>query len=284
MSMNGALLELIGDMQGLLELDEFRLELLHAVRRAVPSDWVSLNDIGPDPETYVVISDPPPPPDQVDVFARYAHQNPLIDYYARTRNGRAMRFSDLITQEQLHALELYQLVYSRLGVEYQLAFTLPHTKGRILGVALGRCDRDFSDSERDLVDQARPFLIQAYRNSIRYTAALKHPDQRALPPLDGLLALGVTQRQAEVLRLVATGASERDVARAFGISVRTVQKHLERCYRTLGVTSRSRAAAIAWSTLDLATPGSPNEVSRRGYSPSMNPASSAASPGSSSAA
>jgi DNA-binding CsgD family transcriptional regulator len=284
MSANGALLELIGDMQGLLDLDEFRLELLHAVRRAVPADWVSLNDIGPDPETYVVISDPVPPAELVELFARYAHQNPLVDYYGRTRNGRAMRFSDLITQQQLHALELYKLVYTRLGVEYQIAFTLPHTKGRILGVALSRRDRDFSDSERDLLEQARPFLIQSYRNSIRHTAVLTDPDQRAVPPLDGLVTLGLTQRQAEVLRLVATGASERDVARSLRISVRTVQKHLERCYRTLGVASRSRAAAIAWSTLDLSVPGSPNEVSTRGYSPSMNPASSAASPGSSSAA
>jgi DNA-binding CsgD family transcriptional regulator len=264
MSMNGALLELIGDMQGLLDLVDFRLELLHAVRRAVPADWVSLNDIGPDPETYVVISDPVPPADLVGVFARYAHQNPLVDYYGRTRNGRAMRFSDLVTREQLHALELYKLVYSRLGVEYQIAFTLRHAKGRILGVALSRGDRDFTDAERDLLEQARPFLIQSYRNAIRYSAVLKQPDQRALPPLDGLLALGLTQRQAEVLRIVATGASERDIARSFGISVRTVQKHLERCYRTLGVNSRSRAAAIVWTTIDVEPDGRPERGIKRG--------------------
>jgi DNA-binding CsgD family transcriptional regulator len=225
----------------------------------------------------VVIADPMPPSDTIELFARYAHQNPLIDLYARTRNGRPMRFSDLITHEQLHALELYQLVYKRLGVEHQIAFTLPHTRDRILGVALSRGDRDFSDDERDLLERARPFLIQAYRNSIRYTSVVREPDQRALP-LTGLLELGLTERQAEVLRLVATGASERDVAGCLGISVRTVQKHLERCYRTLDVDSRSRAAAIAWATIDR----DPNGAG--GYSPSMNPASSAASPGSSSAA
>jgi len=40
MSTGDALLELIGDTQGLLELDDFRLELSHALRRAVPADWV----------------------------------------------------------------------------------------------------------------------------------------------------------------------------------------------------------------------------------------------------
>src|SRR5689334_4736816 len=138
MGTNGALLELIGDMQGLLELSEFRYELLHALRRAGPADLVSLNDIGPDPTTTVVLADPAPDPEVIEPFARYAYQNPLVELYARTHNGRAMRFSDLVTQEQLHSLDLYTEVYAKLGVEYQIAFTLPHEKDRILGVALSR--------------------------------------------------------------------------------------------------------------------------------------------------
>jgi DNA-binding CsgD family transcriptional regulator len=245
------LLELIGDMQGLLELEEFRPELLATLRRAVPAQWASLNDLGPDPASTVVIADPPPPHARVTVFAQYAHQNPLVDYYARTRDGRAFRFSDFVTLEELHKLELYTEVYKRLGVQYQIAFTLPHTPERILGVALSRCDRDFSDYERDLLEAARPFLIQAYRNSIRYTEALAGADKAATaPPIDHLVALGLTHRQAEVLQALATGAAESEIAERLAISRRTVQKHLERCYRALGVNSRSHAAGIAWATID----------------------------------
>jgi DNA-binding CsgD family transcriptional regulator len=247
---DAALFELVGDIQELLELDAFRHELLHAVRRAVPADWVSLNDIGPSPDTYVMLADPEPPGDLVELFARYAHQNPLVALYARTRNGRATRFSDLITREQLHELEVYQHVYKPLGVEYQIAFTLPHGRDRILGVALSRCDRDFGDAERDLLERARPFLIQAYRNSILYSAVLGEADHRSLPRLQQLVALGVTERQAEVLLMVASGASEHDIAARLNISQRTVQKHLERCYRRLGVVNRSGAAAVVWRTVD----------------------------------
>jgi DNA-binding CsgD family transcriptional regulator len=35
---------------------------------------------------------------------------------------------------------------------------------------------------------------------------------------------------------------------ALNIGVRTAQKHLERCYRTLQVSGRSRAAQLAWAT------------------------------------
>ena len=217
-------------MQGLLELSEFRHELLQALRRAVPAEWVSINDIGPDPDSIVVIADPQPPAELFEPFARYAYQNPLIDLYARTRNGRTMRFSDLVTQEQLHALELYTEVYAKLGVEYQIAFTLPHEKDRILGVALSRGDRDFSDEERDLLEQARPFLIQAYRNAIRYTGLLSGPRAaggNAIPRIERLTGLGLTHRQAEILVLVATGAAEREIATRLAISHRTVEKHLE---------------------------------------------------------
>jgi DNA-binding NarL/FixJ family response regulator len=48
------------------------------------------------------------------------------------------------------------------------------------------------------------------------------------------------------------GAADRDIATRLEISHRTVQKHLQSCYRQLGVTSRSRAAAVAWATLDTA--------------------------------
>lgn len=77
-----------------------------------------------------------------------------------------------MSADELHALELYTEVYRPMGVEYQIAFTLPSVPGRILGIALSRGDRDFSDDERDLLDRSRSFLIQAYRNAARYTEAL----------------------------------------------------------------------------------------------------------------
>lgn len=84
-----------------------------------------------------------------------------------------------------------------MSVEYQIAFTLPPERGRILGVALSRGDRDFSEDERDLLDRSRSFLIQTYRNALRHTEALA----RAQPAsADQLIGLGLTARQAEVLR------------------------------------------------------------------------------------
>jgi DNA-binding NarL/FixJ family response regulator len=59
-------------------------------------------------------------------------------------------------------------------------------------------------------------------------------------------ACGLTRREAEVLRAVAHGATNADVARALVISPRTVAKHLEHAYRKLGVESRTAAAMRAY--------------------------------------
>jgi DNA-binding NarL/FixJ family response regulator len=46
---------------------------------------------------------------------------------------------------------------------------------------------------------------------------------------------GLTARQAEVLRLVTQGRTDRQVAAALGLSAETVGHHLSAVYRTLGV-------------------------------------------------
>lgn len=248
------LLELIGDAIDPLEIEDFRRTVIEALRRAIPAEWIGLNDIGPDPESIMVILDPPASTDLFEKFKRYSHQNPLIQRYARTRDGRALRFSDVITSEHLHSLELYQQVYAPMGIEHQIAFTLPHGEDRILGVVLARGEPDFTDAERDLLEAARPFLIQAYRNAISYSNLLADrgsPGASApAPDIESLVSLGLTARQARVLQLSASGVGERDIATHLQISHRTVQKHLERAYRVLGVHNRTQALAAAWASLE----------------------------------
>jgi DNA-binding NarL/FixJ family response regulator len=54
----------------------------------------------------------------------------------------------------------------------------------------------------------------------------------------------LTDRQMQILDLLATGASSKQVARALGLSVRTIDKHLEMAYRTLGVATRIQALRV----------------------------------------
>ena len=235
------LLGLMGELFGLLDMDELRHGVLDALLRTVPSRWASLNEVGPDGVVALVKPD-------LDErwFARFGelvHENPLYQHWLRTRDGRAYRFSDVTTREELEQTRLYREVYAPLGINHQIALTLPAGPERVLALVLHRKERDFSDAERDFLNRARPYLIQAYRNAAAYSD-IGRGSSEALGA--ALVAHGLTVREAEVLGLVALGGSNRDVAGRLGVSDRTVQKHLQRAFRKLQVTSRSAASSRAW--------------------------------------
>lgn len=80
-------------------------------------------------------------------------------------------------------------------------------------------------------------------------ARVGHADGTAHAPRDTPPALPaslpLSAREHEVLRWVAAGKTDRDVADILGISPRTVHKHLQRVYDKLGVETRTAAVMRA---------------------------------------
>ena len=60
----------------------------------------------------------------------------------------------------------------------------------------------------------------------------------------------LTPRETEVLRLLATGDSNSEIARRLGIAVHTVERHLANLYRKIG--ARGRADAVAYALRQMA--------------------------------
>jgi DNA-binding NarL/FixJ family response regulator len=58
-------------------------------------------------------------------------------------------------------------------------------------------------------------------------------------------AHGLTARELEVLRVLAAGKSNREIAGALIISERTVARHLQNIFAKLGVSSRTAASVFA---------------------------------------
>lgn len=56
-----------------------------------------------------------------------------------------------------------------------------------------------------------------------------------------LRTLGISARESEILALLASGASNKEMARALGISPNTVKTHVARLYEKLGVGRRIQA-------------------------------------------
>ncbi len=56
---------------------------------------------------------------------------------------------------------------------------------------------------------------------------------------------GLTDRQREIIRLVAEGHSNAEIAERLVVTVNTVRIHLKHIYNVLGVSSRTMLAAKA---------------------------------------
>ena len=56
---------------------------------------------------------------------------------------------------------------------------------------------------------------------------------------------GLSDREVQVLRLVARGESNRGVAQALVISPRTAEHHVQHIYAKIGVSTRAAAAMFA---------------------------------------
>ena len=73
---------------------------------------------------------------------------------------------------------------------------------------------------------------------------MRKPGSRRAPECSAVVRL--TLRETEILRLVATGHSNPEVARLLWITNPTVKFHLANTYRKLGIRSRIEAAQWAF--------------------------------------
>ncbi|GAA4429895.1 hypothetical protein GCM10023169_32680 [Georgenia halophila] len=107
-------------------------------------------------------------------------------------------------------------------------------------VLIGRALRLLGDEE-----SATAELTQARE---AFTALGARPAERAVAGLLGELRPpgGLSPREAEVLRLVAAGRTNPEIAAALVLSEKTVARHLSNIFTKLDVGSRTAAAAFAY--------------------------------------
>lgn len=135
------------------------------------------------------------------------------------------------------------------GVEAIRAIRRGDVTARV--IALTTYDGD-ADIRRALDAGAVGFLLKhMLRTAVRDAIRAAHRGERVVPPVvaERLAAHGpparLTEREVDVLRFVARGMSNGDVARAIGRSEATVKVHVEHILAKLGAGDRTEAVTVA---------------------------------------
>jgi len=88
-------------------------------------------------------------------------------------------------------------------------------------------------------------LIRSLYLAANQPGVCTQPVPDDLPDLESLMQLGLTQRQAEVLRSLAQGMTNKEIARQLHVSEWTVRHHVSAILEKLDVSNRGRAAMFA---------------------------------------
>ncbi|MDO8719477.1 MAG: LuxR C-terminal-related transcriptional regulator [Polaromonas sp.] len=180
--------------------------------------------------------------DNCDSFA-HAVVQALSDFVDSERT--TLSVCDLMTGQR-------QTVGAPGGLQYAIALPLFRDHLTRVSIVLNRRGLDFDERDLERLELLRPHLAFMYlhachaRHACKAVAAPK--DDTPLPPMQmppDISAPVLTQREADVMRWLACGKTDAEIAALLAISPRTVQKHLQHIYVKLGVETRTAAVMRA---------------------------------------
>lgn len=183
-----------------------------------------------------------------DVQAAETHARSALDRSTSPRQPltlmRANRLLGELALERGHLEDAREHIDASIALGYAcdtpFDLALGHIVSAGLDIGLGRLDeaRAALTIARDVCERlrAKPALDRIGELEAELDA----------PPRVHRVPGGLSDREMDVLRLVAQGLSDAEVAERLFISRRTVGGHLQSIYNKLGVTSRTAAVAFAF--------------------------------------
>ncbi len=164
------IMTLLAQMRSAGSRTELARAVIPGLAKLLNSDLTSYTEVNPMTHESTGFIEP----DKYDVrklaaaLARYMDEHPVICHHKQTGDGRALKISDFITQDQYHDTALYHNFYGPLGVEYQISMTLPARRPLIAALVFNRRDSDFTERDRDILNLLRPHLTGAFADARKF--------------------------------------------------------------------------------------------------------------------
>lgn len=145
------------------------------------------------------------------------------------------------------AAALRWLAYAGLDAAVRSGERLPEPLDRWLRARVEPCWAMFDASPLTISTPAHTLRLHLLQGEDALTLMIERAEAPAPPPLAD--RGGLTRREREILHWLGAAKSNVEIGAILGISPRTVQKHLERIFRKLGVENRTAAVMRALRTV-----------------------------------
>ena len=151
--------------------------------------------------------------------------SPTIEEMSRRLHENAMltaRRRDLIPDVEWYRSDSFNTVHRTIGCDDHIYSFRRHPGGRVSGIAIrrGRGERAYSEEDRNLLE-------------------LFHEEMLRLEPSAGEVGPPLSPRARDVLRLLLSGASEKQVAYELKLSQHTVHTYVKSIHSAYRVSSRA---------------------------------------------
>ena len=205
-----------------------------------------------------------------------AEQSPLFQHWSRNHDhDRVLRRTDCCDEAQFQTTALYNELIRPLSLRQQIGTWLRPGGGRHMEIGMYRTGQtEFTEQDVARLAMLRNHIMRAYKNLIerpvtsddldlpngafelqRTDLSVHLDDDSDKPARDEATTIApiapnaaiasLTQRERDVIRLLAAGKTNQEIAASLGTKWRTVSKQLESIFRKLDVQTRTAAAMRA---------------------------------------
>jgi DNA-binding CsgD family transcriptional regulator len=191
------------------------------------------------------------------VFERHMDQHPVLKHYRlshrRGEQQNVQKIADFLSNPAWRRTALYSESLRHLDTDFQMIVPIEMDRETAVGIAVNRKTIDFSEHDRNILQELAPHIARAYRNAMRRLRLrrLFNPDCQE-QSFETLRHLGLTERESQVLFWLIQGKTTPQIAVIVSCAPRTVDKHLEHLFAKLNVETRSGAIAAVLERIELA--------------------------------
>lgn len=183
----------------------------------------------------------------VEKYIGTYHEKDYLQYlYSLTNESTVYKDSSMIVESIRTETEFYQFFLKPAGIPFGAGIVLARNQEVIAVFNMFRGENlgDFSEKDLYILNILKKHLENMVVNAVQ-TEKPEDSEEKSL--LKAVEDFSLSEREADVLRLIADGRSNNDISEQIHVSLSTVKKHVYNIFNKAGVNSRTQLLTMIYT-------------------------------------